>query len=114
MDRDSFIAAAIAAGYDDAEIAELVKLHDDDGLPFDKIPLIEHIVEYHSPIRAEGPTPNGGAYSEAFFYDGRGNPADPDRATRVMINEYDKDGNVIFTTYGKTRYGEQDKNSAEY
>ena len=52
------------------------------------------------PIRADGPTPNGGAYSEAFFYDADGNPTDPDRATRVMINECREDGTVIFTTYG--------------
>lgn len=45
MDRESFISAAIAAGYDSREIKQLLKLHDKGGTAYDEIPLIEHIVE---------------------------------------------------------------------
>lgn len=45
MDKEAFVAQAKEYGYDDAEIAELVKLHDDDNVPYDEIPLIERIVD---------------------------------------------------------------------
>lgn len=45
MDKGAFTEKAKEYGYDDAEIAELAKLHDDDGVPYDEIPLIERIVD---------------------------------------------------------------------
>lgn len=49
--------------------------------------------------RIDEPTPNGGAYSIAYFRDGNGNPTDKENAASVEINEYTADGHCIFTTY---------------
>jgi hypothetical protein len=50
--------------------------------------------------RAEGPTPNGGAYSEAYFSDEQGNPVLKEDAVFVEIHEINADGNSIYRTYG--------------
>lgn len=50
--------------------------------------------------RAEGPTPNGGAYSMAFYYDDNGNPAPKSEATRCNIIEFDENDNFVNETMG--------------
>lgn len=50
--------------------------------------------------RADGPTPNGGSYSEIYYRDDDGNPADKKEATRFEIVEYDADGGFISSTLG--------------
>ena len=51
------------------------------------------------PIRVNGKTPNGGAYSEAYYLDAERKPAEPENASFIMINECREDGTVIATTY---------------
>ncbi len=50
--------------------------------------------------RADGPTPNGGSYSEIYYRDDDGNSADKDVATRFEIVEYDENDRRISSTYG--------------
>lgn len=50
--------------------------------------------------RADGSTPNGGAYSIVYYQDDDGQPADKTKATRVEIVEYDSRDNDIGRTYG--------------
>lgn len=49
--------------------------------------------------RDDGPTPNGGVYSIAYFSDSEGNPTTKENATRMEIVEFDEDGNGFFRTY---------------
>lgn len=55
-----------------------------------------------SVYRCDEPTPNGGAFSLASYKNENG-PCKPEEATDVMIQEFDKDNNLIFTTFGKTK-----------
>ena len=48
--------------------------------------------------RIDGPTPAGGTYSVAFFYDKDNNPTTKDKAERINITEYDKDDNELRRT----------------
>ena len=50
--------------------------------------------------RADGPTPNGGSYSEIYYRDDDGNPVDKEVATRCEIVEHDADGMFISSTLG--------------
>ncbi len=50
--------------------------------------------------RVDGPTPNGGSYSEIFYRDDEGNPVDEAEATRFEIVEYDENGRFLFSTIG--------------
>jgi hypothetical protein len=50
--------------------------------------------------RRDGPTPNGGVYSIAYYMDASGNPVPKSRATQMKIEEYDRKGNSIHRTYG--------------
>lgn len=50
--------------------------------------------------RREGPTPNGGAYSIAYYRDERGVPTTRDQARSVEIIEYDVEGEAIHSTMG--------------
>ena len=50
--------------------------------------------------RTDGPTPNGGSYSEIYYRDDDGNPADKKAATRCEIVEYDAEGRIISSTLG--------------
>lgn len=45
MTKDEFVAKAKEYGYSDSEIKELLALHDEDGVPYDAIPLLERIVD---------------------------------------------------------------------
>lgn len=49
--------------------------------------------------RIEGVTPNGGAYSVAYYFNKNNEPCPPQKAYRVEIIEYDKDDNRINITY---------------
>ena len=49
--------------------------------------------------RIEGVTPNGGAYSVAYYFNRNNEPCLPQKAYRVEIIEYDKDNNRINITY---------------
>ena len=42
-----------------------------------------------------GPTPNGGDYSEIFYFDDDGNPADKAQATHCVIRECLSDGTLV-------------------
>lgn len=44
-------------------------------------------------------TPSGGTYSEIYYFDD-GNPADEEEATRCVIRECDKDGNLLNEIWG--------------
>jgi hypothetical protein len=55
--------------------------------------------------RVDGPTPNGGVYSIAYFRNDDGSPADEDDATKVEIVEYDEDDKVVQRTYGTSTGG---------
>lgn len=50
--------------------------------------------------RIDKPTPNGGKYSIAFFYDDAKRPIEKKFATQVEIFEYDENDKVIYRTYG--------------
>lgn len=58
--------------------------------------------------RRPGPTPNGGAYSVAYFQNDAGEPTRKDQATRVEIHECREDGEVIFRTYGERALNTRD------
>ncbi len=47
-----------------------------------------------------GPTPNGGDYSVAYYYDEEGNPCTKAEASAVNIIEYNKEGSRINECYG--------------
>ncbi len=49
--------------------------------------------------RIDGPTPNGGAYAIAYYFDKNDNPCPPEKAYRVEVVEYDNKGNRINSTY---------------
>lgn len=53
----------------------------------------------------EGPTPNGGVRSIAYWFDADGNPVEKVNATNVEIHEVDKDGGIIRRVYGSTGRG---------
>ena len=44
-------------------------------------------------------TPNGGAYSEIFYFDKAGNAVDESKATRCVIRECKKNGELICETW---------------
>ena len=50
--------------------------------------------------RHEGPTPNGGSYSVAYYLTSTGQLIDKSLARRIKIEEYDADDNLIWRTYG--------------
>jgi len=50
--------------------------------------------------RIDAPTPNGGAYSIAIFTDNEGNEVDKTKATRIMIQEFSANDELIETTHG--------------
>lgn len=46
-------------------------------------------------------TPNGGDYSEIFFFDKKGNPVDEENAVRCIIRECKKDGTLVNEIFGE-------------
>lgn len=59
--------------------------------------------------RREGPTPNGGVYSIAYFSKGEDEwiPCPKEEATRMEIHEFDENDNSFFRTYMVKETGEQ-------
>jgi hypothetical protein len=55
--------------------------------------------------RGDGPTPNGGAYSIASFFDADGQPCAKDDAVTVVIGEYDSADKMICETVGSVTRG---------
>jgi len=51
------------------------------------------------PERVEGPTPAGGAYALAYFYDDARNSVPKEQSTGMEIQEFDDDGRMIHRTY---------------
>jgi len=47
-----------------------------------------------------GKTPSGGDYSEIYYLDDDGNPAENDVATKCMIRECKADGTLLNEIYG--------------
>ena len=48
-----------------------------------------------------GKTPNGGDYSEIYYFDDNNNPTDKNTATYCLIRECRNDGTIINVIYGK-------------
>ena len=61
----------------------------DAGVPANEVPSVT------TSERRDKPTPNGGDYSEIFYYDDDGNSVDKTVATKAVIREYKADGTVI-------------------
>lgn len=55
--------------------------------------------------RINGKTPNGGDYSEIFYFDKDGNAADETAAVRCVIRECAKDGTLLHETWGRVQPG---------
>ena len=53
----------------------------------------------------DGPTPNGGVRSAAYFMDDDHQAADEEVATMMEIVEFDAEGKVVGRTYGRTNKG---------
>ncbi|MCL2152490.1 MAG: hypothetical protein FWH57_05950 [Oscillospiraceae bacterium] len=53
--------------------------------------------------RRDKPTPNGGDYSEIFYFDDSGNSVDEAVATKAIIKECKEDGTVINEIFAKIR-----------
>lgn len=51
--------------------------------------------------KSKGKTPNGGDYSEIYFFDDAGNPADEKEATNFIVRECKKDGQLINEIHGR-------------
>lgn len=49
--------------------------------------------------RVDKPTPNGGAYSIAYFQDAAGDRTSKDSAVRIEIVEFSAEGEQVFRTY---------------
>ena len=45
-------------------------------------------------------TPNGGDYSEIFYFDDNGNPVDSKEATKCIIRECKNDGTIVNEIFG--------------
>lgn len=50
--------------------------------------------------RHDGPTPSGGDYSIAYYYDKDGHPCEKKQAASVNIIEFSKEGIRLNETYG--------------
>lgn len=50
--------------------------------------------------KVNGETPNGGDYSEIYYFDSNGNNVDESEAVRCVIRECTKDGELIAETWG--------------
>jgi hypothetical protein len=49
--------------------------------------------------RIDGPTPNGGVASVAYYRDAKGNPCPKDEAVGIEIHELKANGDVFWRTY---------------
>lgn len=55
--------------------------------------------------RIDGPTPNGGSYSIARFFDAHGNAVSKAQGSRMEIAEYDTHDQLLFVTRGNYSTG---------
>jgi hypothetical protein len=62
--------------------------------------------------RIEGESPAGGAYSVASFSDDRGRPCPKERASRVVITEYDSEDRRLAETWAVIGPAEADRVAA--
>jgi hypothetical protein len=53
--------------------------------------------------RREGPTPNGGVASVAYYRDAAGNPAPKSRAAAVEVVELGRSGDAVHRTHARLR-----------
>lgn len=51
--------------------------------------------------RINEPTPNGGDYSEIYYLDEKNNNVDEKQATKCVIRECKKDGELVNETWGR-------------
>jgi hypothetical protein len=58
------------------------------------------VVTVASYQKVKGKTPNGGAYSEIYFFDEDGNIVDETKAVRCVIRECSEQGELITETWG--------------
>lgn len=49
--------------------------------------------------RQDGPTPNGGTYSIAYWQDAQGRPVEKAEAVAAEVIEFTDDGQQVFRTY---------------
>lgn len=50
--------------------------------------------------RIDEPTPSGGAYSEIYYFDAEGKPADESQAVRCVIRECAENGDLLNEIWG--------------
>lgn len=48
-------------------------------------------------------TPNGGDYSEIFYFDKNGNPTDEENAVKCIIRECKKNGELVGEIFGECK-----------
>ena len=53
--------------------------------------------------RIDGPTPNGGAYSIAYFQDAEGEATTKEKAVKVEVVEFSRSGDHVFRTYANIK-----------
>lgn len=51
--------------------------------------------------KIEEKTPSGGDYSEIYYFDDDNNPIDEKQASKCVIRECKKDGELISETWGR-------------
>lgn len=51
--------------------------------------------------RIEGKTPSGGDYSEVYYFDDNNNSIDEKQATKCVIRECKKDGELVNEIWGR-------------
>ena len=52
-------------------------------------------------MRVNGPTPNGGDYSEIYYFDNDGKIVDQDVATKCVIRECKSNGELLNEIWGR-------------
>ena len=60
--------------------------------------------------RIDEKTPAGGDYAMIYFLDDAGKPVEEEKATKTVIQEFKKNGELILTTYGTLGGGKNGKN----
>ena len=52
-------------------------------------------------VRVDEPTPNGGDYSEIYYFNDNGDVVDQEDATRCVIRECKNNGELLNETWGR-------------
>jgi len=66
-----------------------------EGVLADEVPAVGENSPIITSERRDKPTPNGGDYSEIFYFDDDGNSVDKTVATKAVVKEYKIDGTLI-------------------